>query len=488
MPLSIPYNPSLALGNIVDPDALATLLQISACQALIEGAHDKLRSFISMKRSIDMTIQELTNMDIDATGLIKSSETIGRSIVAAATEYATIRLEQETKIQELKTGVQMVNTNLESPIDYDRSRIREMPLSADSLTMDVQYFSFDETRASAGSTIATIKDFIDASTNVLGDAMSGRISAAATSQIHQQQENHDIAGTLIISASCTHRNALVLSPCVLDVDKAVAVWNGLFSGESDRLSVSTPAAVRKMTQEKNGNGQSIGLLSGATFGSSFVGMVHVLRKEATKPLSPALIDSIQEQFTIGKWFAKESGGFGIDPAFSTTIRNLISSQNISSHVTIITMGVVPSLKSNEVRTGVRTMADADAGKLVENISVVTNDTDEIITPPSSAARSQNLAEMMAVRASTTENVMIGLSKIDEAANKILDVNSMMTAFEDYISKVNSGKSGVPVNYFVKPITRSQLAELWMAKYYPARNRPAPDDDAAAKASSEPPQN
>ncbi len=179
-----------------------------------------------------------------------------------------------------------------------------------------------------------------------------------------------------------------------------------------------------------------------------------------------MIDSIQEQFTIGKWFARESGSFGIDPSFSSAIRNLISSNQITSHVTIVTMGVVPSLKSNEVRTGVKTLADADTGKLMETVSVVTDVDNVTTTPSSSAASSREMAEIVTVKGSSTQNIMQGLGKIDEAANKLLDLNSMMTAFEDYVTKVNGGKSGVPVNYYVKKISRSQLAELWLAKYHP----------------------
>ncbi len=285
MPLSIPYNPSLALGNIIDPDALATLLQISACQALVEAAHDKLRSFISLRRSIDLTIQELADLNIDTTNLIEKSAEVGRSIITAATGYSTTCLEQETKIQELKTGMQTVNTSLESPVDYDKSKIREMPLSADSLTMDMQYFSFDDNQSSAGSTIATIKDFIDASTSVLGDTMSGKIqrhgrrpgpSAKGEPRYHRHPDH--------LEASCTHRNALIMSPLVLDVDKAVAVWNELFPGEEERIDAKTPSAMRKITVEPNSSSQSIGLLSGATYGSSFVGMVHILKKETAKAL------------------------------------------------------------------------------------------------------------------------------------------------------------------------------------------------------------
>ena len=42
----------------------------------------------------------------------------------------------------------------------------------------------------------------------------------------------------------------------------------------------------------------------------------------------------------------------------------------------------------------------------------------------------------------------------------------MTAFEDYIQKIKKGDAGMPVNFFLKTIARSQLAQLWLEKYYP----------------------
>lgn len=51
-------------------------------------------------------------------------------------------------------------------------------------------------------------------------------------------------------------------------------------------------------------------------------------------------------------------------------------------------------------------------------------------------------------------------------SKIIDINSLMTAFEDYVDKALKGSLGMPINYYLKPITKSQLAEMWVDKYFP----------------------
>ena len=76
--------------------------------------------------------------------------------------------------------------------------------------------------------------------------------------------------------------------------------------------------------------------------------------------------------------------------------------------------------------------------------------------------------------------MSGLSQIDEQANNIIDINSMMTAMDDYIKKCIQGGDnvGVPINYFLKPITAGMIARAWLAKYFPNKyNQAGSVDDS-----------
>ncbi|MDZ4361671.1 MAG: hypothetical protein U1B84_35535, partial [Variovorax sp.] len=160
MPTSIPYSPSLVLGSVVHPAAMQTLLEMSAVQAPIDAAQDTLNSFIELKRSLQMTFDELMNMNIIPAELSLKIEDVGTQIDKAATAYATTRIEQELKLQQLRAKVQLVNAGVESPIDYNRTAILPMPLAADTLKMDAQYFSFDRNEQNANNTVSTIRKFI----------------------------------------------------------------------------------------------------------------------------------------------------------------------------------------------------------------------------------------------------------------------------------------------------------------------------------------
>jgi hypothetical protein len=51
------------------------------------------------------------------------------------------------------------------------------------------------------------------------------LSGAVQQQLSQQKQSHDLLGTLVLSVSCTHKNASVLAPFLLDADKGVKAWN-----------------------------------------------------------------------------------------------------------------------------------------------------------------------------------------------------------------------------------------------------------------------
>lgn len=80
MPSVIPFDSSIALGNIVDPRKLERLEQISELQAPADNAEDELNSLIALKRSIDTTVQELSNLRIDTTEPVQESRTVGEEI------------------------------------------------------------------------------------------------------------------------------------------------------------------------------------------------------------------------------------------------------------------------------------------------------------------------------------------------------------------------------------------------------------------------
>ena len=486
MPSSIPYDhPSLVLGNIVDPKLLAMLRQIGSAQAKIDSAQDKMNSFITMKRSLSMTLNELVGMNIEVGQLTSKIKQVDLKIVKAANDYINSRVENEETIQGLREQISEITTEeeVESPIDYERSKVTKLPLAADSIKLDAQYFSYgtnqeDNPLASTGS----IEEYVKESTSPLGSKTSGEIAKTVSSQISLQRKKHSLAGTLIITATCTHKNAAMLSPLVIDVDKGVDIWNRIHKDEP--INPNDGEELQKLEEEAPGQDKVLTILSGVTLGSSFVGMVHILNSESISESNQdmnALANKLQERMAIGGWIEDSSGGFGVDPGIANDVRKMLSTQSISSHVTMVVMGSIPSIKSNAIKMGVKTFANFDASKITSSLSVVENiSSSEKRTVKSSSNSARTGARVMAMQGATITNVMNGLGDIDHKSNQSMDINSLMTAFEDYLTEIKKGESGVPINFYLKGVTKQALAKMWINKYYNEDNAQNDSEESDSK--------
>ncbi len=480
MPSTIPYDPSLILGNIVQQDKLNNSIQISKLQAPADAAQTNMNSLISLKRSMDMTIQEMIDMGVDVTDLIKESQEIDSEVQKAAVAFGKAKVAAEKAIQPLRSKVSMVDEEIESPIDYNKSIIKQMPISADSMQMNVQYFSYDENAQSSASHAATVSSFVSESLSIFGEGQSSQASESAQSQVNSQVSRHSIAGTLVICITCTHKNAQVFAPFILDVDKAVRAWNALFP--NDMIKTNDPESIAKIEAKSETKAdKSFNLLSGATYGSSFVGMVHILNTTDSSSFQSmeSIASSMQETFDIGGWFASGTGGFGVADSFSNSAKDLLSTQNIQSHASLVTMGIIPSIKSNQVKVGVQGFSDFDPAKEMQDLATLQGATaSENNTISSAADAARTGQQMITLKNETIKSTLNGLSEIDDGANQIIDTNSMMTAMDDYVQKcIEGGENlGVPINYYLKPITQSMIAHSWMKKYYPNKHNQAGSAD------------
>lgn len=485
MPSTIPYDPALALGNLVSRERLDVLEQIAAAQAPADAAEDSLNSLIATKHSLDMTSQELAGMGIDTTELDAERAEFGKSVSEAAEVYAKAKIKAIKDTQPLRATMSGISDSVESPIDYNRSQIKQMPLSADGLRMNVQYFSLDANSQASGTHASNVAKFISGQVGHLGSSISAEASRSSASQVHSQVQNHSISGTLVIAITCTHKDAVLLAPLILDVDKGIRAFNAYFPDEmikTDSLTAIQDIAAKSATKDE----KALTILSGATMGSCFVGMVHILNATDTQSSEAmeSVASSLQTQMKVGSWFKSASGGFGVSKSFSDDAKSLLSSQNITSHCTLTTIGSIPSIKSNQVKMGVREFSDSDGSAsmtaLLKLQGVTQSDQQSVASSATAARTGQSLVPM---KAGQMESALSALKDIDDGANKIIDINSMMDALDDYVQKCLDGKIGAPITYYLKRITASQLAQGWVAKYYPGKYLSVSIDDAAPTPSS-----
>jgi hypothetical protein len=466
--------------NVVTEEALKNVEDISKAQAPVDAAQDALNSLISSKRSLDMTKTEIHTLGVDTASLDTELTKLNDAIGKAAGAYAAAKMTAEPIIQKLRESIRMVHSSVESPVDYLKTEIKTMPLAADTLNMDVQYFSFDSNSQKAATFSAQIASYVSNSVSLIfGPNESIKAGTAAATQVSRQVSTHDVQGTLVFSVVCTHKNASVLAPFVLHIDKAIKVWNHLIP--SKKLDPTNRAAMMKIAaNDSDENKEKFSIISGTTFGSSFVGMVHVLNSTNTsvgETLSSAAT-SLQETMDTGAWLARESGSMGVDAKFASDVKNLLSQQNVTSHVTLLSMGVIPSIVASDVDKAVQKFTDFDPASNMKQVMAIQSATDasqESVKQKAEAARTGEQAAEL--QGKTVETTLSALAVIEGEKNKILDTNSLMTALDDYLKKAAEGTCGVPINYYLKDVDQKMLAEMWVAKYFPGQFMAIKYDDS-----------
>lgn len=454
--LSHHNHPSLVLGNIVHTGVADLINQIDTCEAQVDTAQDKLNALISFKRSITMTSNELHQMGIDISTMTDKVKQIDNLIGEAANDYMAIKLENENRIAQLRQALSKFQTIQvpESPIDMEKSKIEDMPYFTESLKLDSQYFSFGSNLQD--DKLANVEKFIRSSTENIA-TKSDELTQSVCSQIDNQINNHNICGTLIIVASCTHRNIHVFSPLILDPDKAIRAWNDLKENKIDTDSV------RSLSSEKENN-ESIPLITGAAYGSSFIGMVHILQsQESGTGNLDELKAALDQKLKTGGWLENATGGFGVDKAMLNEVKAFLSTQSVSTHISFVTMGVIPTIKSNELSLSVNKLALPEARNIPK--LEVAKDKD---TVSSEAEYAKHKALLVNLQNARITNVLTALGETDKEKNSVLNIHSLMQALDNYIGAISKKDHtvGIPIHFYIHPITRSEIIRLWLKKYYP----------------------
>lgn len=465
--------------TVVDEEVLKNVEAIAQLQSPVDAAFDGLNSLISSRRSLTMTKTELKNLDIDTDELDTELKRLNEAVEKAAATYASTKMAAEPQIMELSKKIHSVHQQIESPVDYLRSNIKTMPLAADTMNMDVQYFPFDLNAQNASAYSEQIASYVSGAVgSVFGPDQSMKIGNAASRQVSNQVSSHSIEGTLVLTVSRTHKNASIIAPFVLHIDKAIKVWNHLFPAK--KLDPTSDDSMMKCAMnESQEDKEKFSIISGINFGSSFVGMVHILNStntDVSKGLEAAAM-SMQRTIDEGAWFARADGKVGVNSTFASDVKNLLSQQNVQSHVTLLSLGVIPSMVSHEVKEFVDFDPKSNMGA-VAAIQNATSSDQATIQSIGEASRTSGQASEM--QSKTIEASLTTLVTIDGEKNKILDVNSMITALEDYLIKAAKGDAGVPINYYLKDIDQKMLAEMWASKYCPAKLMSIKYDDSGAE--------
>jgi len=148
------------------------------------------------------------------------------------------------------------------------------------------------------------------------------------------------------------------------------------------------------------------------------------------------------------------------------------------------MGSIPTIASNVIETTVARMAP-NPKQVMEQLAAIQGGNDTAVNNMGKEARKAQVGEsFMELNNSYVTNVVSEIGSYDNKNNKVIDMNSLMTALDNFVLKAEEGQGGVPINFFLKPITKKMLAKEYLAKYYPDGYHKEEEEDGEEEKKSE----
>mmetsp|Transcript_12090 Transcript_12090/g.18649 ORF Transcript_12090/g.18649 Transcript_12090/m.18649 type:complete len:505 (+) Transcript_12090:127-1641(+) len=474
---SIPYDPTLVLGNIVDLERIEVLMQQAEAQKPQVQANDKLNTLLLSSYKMEMIYNQMISMGVSREVLVELSEEkekLKEDMADAAIELGEATIEAEEAVAQIKMAAaqQKIGLYVESPLNYQQSKVKKFPLSFDSLKFDVQYFRREENEDKNNAHSQSMSRYVGATMSALGVTASASASIATQKMSQSAMSRHDIEGTIVITASCTHQQADIMTPTVLNPKKALKAWNATFP--KDKLKTDPSAMFDAATAPSVSDENVIHLLSGCTKGSSFVGYVHIHQIEQTESSQEAesLASSIETSVKASMGIAAMSGSYGLDASTSNNAKSLLSTSQVENQCSFVVMGCIPTIECDKITTTVEHLTP-DAQEVMGQLAALQGDKDaggDDGGMDGAVGEGKKGAQFQKLNNAHLDNAVSAVAKYQNDQNSVISTNTMMTAFEDYLKKCMDpspeNSCGIPINFYIKEINKADVAKCYIQSYYP----------------------
>lgn len=437
---------SLVLGGVASTRLMAIIDEINRINGLVELAEERVDELVLTKQKMTMKLHELKSMGIDTSPIELKIGDIDKQIATVTSDYLSTFLSCQEQIQqknEEKLRIETEELTAPHSVCLLEGETVSKPLFYDSMKMNSDYFSFNS--ESSDTDLTRLNNFL------VKEVDKGLAQTAAT-QVSNYIACSDYTGSLVITASCTHKNIRYFEKISYNPYEAANIWNSLHP-ENEKIVFPV------LVMPADDTGEPLTVIRGAAYRSGFVGMIHFFRSgngnfdEHTLP-----IEQIREKLRLGSWLGAMSGELGIDESILDDVRSFLISNKIRSHISIVSDGVIPKIKSGEVQATLPelTNAFADMSKQLpgdedKNSTLTSSDRDNLDRIRRLNAFNHSVSAMLST-----------MSKQESKENTTFNLNTLLTAFDNYVKGVNGETStGIPVHYYTCRITRNDILRTWM---------------------------
>ncbi len=321
---TIPYDPSLTLGAAIGAEQQAALRALEARKAVLDAAERRVEAASAAAAAMRVTRLEVSHLSAALRARVDEGLRIALREVERATDALVgVRIAAVGELTRLRAAVGAAGPRYESPVDIGATGVVRRPLLSDSLRLTGQYFP----RGGSEHPPEDARAFVSRTARFLGASRCLDLSDTVHAQIERQACDR-LHGTLVLTATCTHRHAVLLEPLVLDPEAAVRLWNRVYPDR--RLAARDDRSMLEAGREApDHEAPGLALCAGATCGSTFVGLIHVFSPSGPEP---------------GVLRRLRSPDVG-------AVRALLTANIGDSHCSVVTTGAVPSIGAGEHISG-----------------------------------------------------------------------------------------------------------------------------------------
>mmetsp|Transcript_22797 Transcript_22797/g.25976 ORF Transcript_22797/g.25976 Transcript_22797/m.25976 type:complete len:189 (+) Transcript_22797:357-923(+) len=158
---SIPFDPTLNLGQIIPLQKIKDLQAIAQAQKPLEDCLDRMNGLLFTSYKMKMIYGEMQTLGVETDQLklfVDEMNAVKSEISKACMKYGRTALSVFKNVQQIKDSQQQktISFSIESPMDYGKSKIVQFPLAYDALHFDVQYIRNEENKESSYSHASTV--------------------------------------------------------------------------------------------------------------------------------------------------------------------------------------------------------------------------------------------------------------------------------------------------------------------------------------------
>ena len=370
-------------------------------------------------------------------------------------------------------GFSTFASNVESPIDWNGTKIDSFARANEGIAVSSQFFDIN-TQQQKGSShaenvAASIGATIKESTPTGLSQASSDLATSVHNSVTSTMQQHTVESTLVLTAIATHRWVKQLVPLKIDAKKLVHAWNYYHRNTEDRIEMATLTnmytfqnELSKASEETLADGttipRTIAMVSEEFLGSAMVGMVHFIKREDTNTTQRAtsVSASMTAEMQMATWLSSLTGSSAIMAQAANKAMSSFSQTGIDVVFNVVVQGYMPTLKSSIVKDSIKEFT-AFSPKAVDVTNDATLMSDQGMSNAASMKDAKAIGYSQSVSGSMIKATIQGLHEAYENSYNVLDYNTFMTTFDDYVKNAPKDKNaGIPVGMNVKQWTRGNV--------------------------------